>query len=70
LRFFQPSVGARLRAAMSRAHERGVSWERIEEGLKDGEAGAEEAILLIDALKPLPTAPDDTDEVPTSPSLE
>ncbi len=55
---------------MSRAHERGVSWERIEEVLKDGEAGAEEAILLIDALKPLPTAPDDTDEVPTSPSLE
>ena len=68
LRFYQPS--AQLRAAMSRAHERGVSWQRVEEILKDGEDGPEDAIRLLDGLKPLATLPDDIDEMPTSPSLD
>ncbi len=70
LRFYQPSFGAQLRAAMSRAHERGVEWQRVEEILKDGEDGPEDAIRQIDELKPLSTSPDDMDEMPTSPSLD
>jgi hypothetical protein len=56
---------------MLRAHERGVSWQRVEEVLKDAAAdGLDEAILMLDGLKPLPTSSDDIDEMPTSPSLD
>ena len=72
LRFYTPSAGAQLRAAMSRAHERGVEWSRIEEILKDKEGReAAEAIRLLDGLKALPTSPDDyIDDVPAAPSLD
>src|ERR1700758_970494 len=54
LRFYAPSADAQLREAMSRAHERGVEWRRIDEVLKDEEErGAADAIQLIDELKPL-----------------
>jgi len=70
LRFYAPSAEAQLRDAMLRAHERGVSWQRVEEVLKDAAAdGLDEAIRMIDGLKPLPTS-DDIDEMPTSPSLD
>jgi hypothetical protein len=69
LRFYAPSADAQLRATVLRAHERGVEWSRIEEILKDNTAdGPEEAIRLLDELKPTP--PDDFDEMPTTPSLD
>jgi hypothetical protein len=69
LRFFAPSAAARLRAAMSRAHERGVSWHQVDRILKDNaEDGPEEAIRLLHGLKPL--ASDDIEEEPASPSLD
>jgi hypothetical protein len=71
LRFYAPSADAQLRAAISRAHERGVEWQRIEGVLKDEEGReAAESIRLIDGLKPLLSSPDDIDEMPTSPSLD
>jgi hypothetical protein len=70
LRFYAASPDALLRAAMSRAHERGVSWQRVDAVLKDGEDGSEEPIRLLDELKALPTSPDDIDEMPTTPSLD
>ena len=71
LRFYTPSAGAQLRAAMSRAHERGVEWSRINVALNNaGDDAPDEAIRLLDELKPLPTPPDDIDELPASPSLD
>jgi hypothetical protein len=56
---------------MLRAHERGVSWQRVEEVFKDAAAdGLDEAIRMLDGLKPLPTSSDYVDEMPTSPSLD
>jgi hypothetical protein len=60
LRFYAPSANVQLRAAMSRAYERGVEWQRVDGILKDvGEDGPEEAIRRLDGLKPLPSSPDD-----------
>jgi hypothetical protein len=68
LRFYAPSPDAMLRDAVLRAHERGISWQRVEQVLKDvGEVGPEEAIRLLDELRPLPTSSDDIDEMPSSP---
>jgi hypothetical protein len=69
LRFYAPSADAQLREAVLCAHECGVEWSRIDEVLKDNAAdGPEEAIRLLDELKPTP--PDDFDEMPTTPSLD
>jgi hypothetical protein len=69
LRFYAPSADAQIRAAVLRAHERGVEWSRIDEVLKDNAADRpEEAIRLLDELKPTP--PDDFDEMPTTLSLD
>jgi hypothetical protein len=71
LNFYIPCAGAQIREAMLRAHERGVEWSRINVALNNaGDDAPDEAIRLLDELKPLPTPPDDIDEMPTSPSLD
>ena len=69
--FYTPSVGAQIREAMLRAHERGVEWSRINVALNNaGDDAPDVAIRLLDELKPLPTSPDEYDEMPASPSLD
>ena len=58
---------------MLAAYERGVSWQRVQEVLKDHtEAdGPNEAIQALDGLKPEPVSTNnDGDEAGSSPSLD
>ena len=70
--FYRQSDESRIREAMLRASERGVLWEQVKEVLNDSadEHSADETILRLDGLKPLPSDAYAEIDEPASPSLE
>ena len=70
LHFYRSSADAELRAAMTRAYERGVSREQVREVLNSDENDTTDIVSRLDQLKPLPASVFVEEERSSGPSLE